>query len=327
MSCHTEWEAIESDMTRPTVYSGPDRDALLAALAAWTPRMGAHDPGPQIQAAQAMLGGKGTLIFVTDRRRELPSGVRLLAVGHPIDHCGFCGVDVTGGNWRALVRNYGTTTQQRHWWVEANGEKSPAQELTLAPGRTVELSGGFPPGTNRCELMMDSDHFPLDSRLPILMPKLKHLMIGVSAPPDYQDFIKQFLGSLERADVSGTTPDLTLAVYDPLNPELPKRTAIVLVTDPTPSTTFPQGNVTAMPHSLAADLNWSGLLANEGLSVPLKQDDETLVWQGARPLIFLRHDGAAQLLVVNFDIHASNAAELPAFVLLLHRFAEQVRAA
>jgi len=323
---HTEWEVLESDMTRPTVYSGASREGLLEAVGRWQPNMGAHDPGEQIQAAQAMLGGRGTLIFVTDRKRELPSGVRLLAVGHPFDHCGFCGMTVTGGNWRALVRNYGIATQTRRWWVEANGEKSAPEEVTLGPGRTAELSGGFPAGTTRCELVMESDGFPLDSRLPMLMPRLKRLAIRVISPPEYQDFIKQFLGSIERADVSGTAPDLTLDVYDPLSPGMPGGAAIVLVSDPTPSATFPPGNVTAAARSLAAELNWSGLLANESLGVPPKAGDETLVWQGDQPLIFLRHEGGAAQLVVNFDIRASNAPELPAFVLLLHRFAEQVRA-
>lgn len=87
--------------------------------------------------------------------------------------------------------------------------------------------------------------------------------------------------------------------------------------------------MTAADRSLAAELNWSGLLANESLGVPAKPEDETLVWQGDRPLIFLRHEegAAAPLLVADFDIRASNAPKLPAFILLLHRFAEQIRAA
>jgi len=326
-AAHTEWQLIESDMTRPTVYSGPSRDALLAALRTWKPHLGAHDPSPQIQAAQAMLGGKGTLIFVTDRNRTLPAGVHLLAVGHPFDHCGFCGMTVTGSTWRALARNYGATPQQRNWWIEANGQKSPPRDLTLDPGRAVQLTGAFPPGATRCELVMDADAFPLDSRLPILMPQLKRLSIRISPAPEYQDFFKQFIGSLDRVDASPTAPDLTLSVYDPMNPGLPRTPAIVLVSDPSPSSTFPEGNVTAAANSLAAELNWSGLLANESMAVPPKPDDETLVWQGDRPLIFLRHEGPAPLLVVNFDIRASNAPELPAFILLLHRFAEQIRAA
>jgi hypothetical protein len=326
-AAHTEWQVVETDLTRATIYSGPDRQGLLAAVRAWQPHLGAHDPGPQIQAAQAILGGKGALIFVTGRKLPLPSGVRLLAVGHPFDHCGFCGVTIDGANWRALARNYGATTQQRNWWVEAAGQKSPPRNVTLPPGGAVELSGAFPPGASRCELVMDADAFPLDSRLPMLIPQLKRLAIGVAPDPDYQDFFKQFVASLDRADVSGTAPDLALAVYDPLAPALPGVPAMVFVSDPTPSTTYAPGNVTAAANSLAAELNWSGLLAHESLGVPLTQDDETLVWQGDRPLIFLRHGAGSPLLVVNFDIRASNAPELPAFVLLLHRFAEQIRAA
>jgi hypothetical protein len=326
-AAHTEWQVLETDMTRPTVYSGPDRAALMDALRAWEPHLGAHDPGPQIQAAQSILGGNGTLIFVTDRKRQLPAGVRLLAVGHPFDHCGFCGVTVEGTAWRALARNYGSTAQQRRWWVEAggaNGQKSPPQELALPPGGAVELSGAFPPGMSRCELVMDADAFPLDSRLPMLIPQLKRLSIRTAPAADYHDFFKQFLGSLDRADIAAP-PDLTLSVYDPLAPALPAGPSIVFVSDPTPSATYAPGNVTASANSIASELNWSGLLAHESLGVPLIQSDETLVWQGDRPLIFLRGEGGP-LLVVDFDIRASNAPELPAFILLLHRFAEQIRA-
>ena len=322
-AAHTEWQVVETDAARPTIYSGPKREALLAAVSAWKPHLGAHDPGAPIQAAQALLGGKGTLIFVTDRKVALPSGVRLLAVGHPFDHCGFCGMTVTGSNWRALVRNYGAAPQQRRWWMETNGQKSPVQEMTIEAGRTVELNGAFPAGADRCELVMEADAFAVDSRLPMLVPRLKHLAIRMAPAADDQDFFKQFLGSLDRADVvSGSNPDLTLAVYDPLAPSLPKGAGLVFVTDPSPSADFAPGNVAAAAHSLADELNWSGLLAHQSLSVPAKPGDDVLVWQGARPLIFRRGD----LLVVNFDIKASNAREQPAFVLLLHRFAEQIRA-
>jgi hypothetical protein len=326
-AAHTEWQVLESDPVRPTVYSGPSREALLAAVRAWTPHLGAHDPGPQIQAAQSMLGGKGILIFVTDRKRPLPDGVRLLAVGHPFDHCGFCGMTIADGTWRALVRNYGSSTQQRNWWIETNGQKSPPRLLTLQPGGAVELSGAFPPGASHWELVMDADAFPLDSRLPMLSPRLKRLAIRSDPAPEYQDFFKRFIGSLAGAAESVAAPDLTLAAYDPAKPALPDGPAIVLMRDPSPSGALPDGSVTAAANPLASELNWSGLLAEQSPAVPPKPDDETLVWQGNRPLIFLRNAGTARQLVVNFDLRASNAAQLPAFILLLHRFAEEIRAA
>ncbi len=328
-SAHTEWQLLESDRTRPTLYSGPNRPALLEALKTWKPELGAHDPGPQLEAAQNLLGGKGTLIFVSDRKRELPAGVLLLAVGRPFDHCGFAGVSVEGSHWRALARNNGRSPQRRNWWVEAEGQKSAPQVLAFGPDATLELSGSFPPGASRCELVMDSDAFTLDSRLPFLQPRLKRLAVREdAAPPEFGSFFEKFLQSLERADAAGGgRADLELAIYDPFAPRLPQGTAIVFVSDPLPAQGAPPGSVTASGDPLAAGLNWSGLLVHDNLQIPHQPEDDVLVWQGERPLIFLRQAGAGSLLVVNFDLRASNAARLPAFVLLLHRFAEEVRAA
>jgi hypothetical protein len=59
--------------------------------------------------------------------------------------------------------------------------------------------------------------------------------------------------------------------------------------------------------------------------MPEKPGDEVLLWQGSRPLIWLRGDASQRSLVVNFDLRQSNADRLPAFVILLNRFAEEVR--
>jgi hypothetical protein len=54
--------------------------------------------------------------------------------------------------------------------------------------------------------------------------------------------------------------------------------------------------------------------------------DQVLLWQGERPLLFIRALGAIRTLVVNFDLRRSNADRLPAFVVLLHRFIDTIRA-
>jgi hypothetical protein len=52
------------------------------------------------------------------------------------------------------------------------------------------------------------------------------------------------------------------------------------------------------------------------------------MWDGSTPLVFLRAPpGQGQSLVINFDPRQSNLTHLPAFVLLVHRFAELVRTA
>src|SRR5581483_5905159 len=254
-------------------------------------------------------------------------GVRLLAVGHPLENCGFAGPTVNGREWQALVKNYGRTPQRRTWWIEANGQKSPAQELSLAPGQSSALRGEFPAGANACELVLNADEFTLDDHLPLLVPQPKPLTITAENDAAFADFVAQFTSSIEAADSTALGKnDLNVAVYDPLSPRLPDATAIVFVADPAASKNFLPGNVVAEADPLSADLNWSGLLCRDTLRVPAKPGDQTLVWQGDRPLIFLRQTGANSLLVVNFDLRASNATRLPAFVLLLHLFVERGRA-
>jgi hypothetical protein len=323
----TEWQLLDSDTSHAALYSGTDRIALLAALQKWTPHLGTQDILPALQVGQAVLHGNGILIFVSDRVCDLPEGVRLLAVGHALDNCGFCGATVKGREWRTLVKNYGTTVQKRTWWMEAGGERLAAQEVTLAPGQSVGLTGQIPPSANSCELFLESDAFTLDDRLPIVLPEPKRLRVGVQANTPFADFFSQFAGSIEAADVGAEKADVQFRVYDPFAAQLPEATAVVFVADPQPPNELLPGNVAAENHPLTNGLNWSGLLCRHSFRVPAKPGDEILLWQGARPLIFLRETAGASLLVVNFDTRVSNAAQLPAFIILLHRFIDQVRAA
>jgi hypothetical protein len=326
-SARTEWQLLDSDTSHAALYSGTDRAALLAALQKWTPHLGTQDVLPALQVGQTLLHGNGILIFVSDRICDLPEGVRLLAVGHSLDNCGFCGATVKGREWRTLVKNYGATVQKRTWWMEAGGERFATQELTLSPGQSVGLTGQIPVSANSCELFLDADAFSLDDRLPIVLPEPKRLRIGVQANTPFADFLNQFTGSIEAADASGENPDVQFRIYDSFAAQLPDATAVVFVADPEPLNEFLPGNVAAENHPLTEGLNWSGLLCRHSFRVAAKPGDEVLVWQGDRPLIFLRTNGNASLLVINFDTRASNAAQLPAFIILLHRFVEQVRAA
>ena len=324
-AARTEWHLMGTDVTRAKLYSGADRTALLAAVRDWKPHLGAHDFTPALQMAQGVLRGSGTVVFASDRASAVPEGVRLLAVGRPLENCGFAGATVDGSQWRVLVRNYSRTAQRRTWWVEAKGQQSQAQELTLEPGQSVALNGAMPEGADACEVILSGDEFPLDDRLPVVQPQPKRLEIASTANAPFADFFNQLLESVEAADPASGKGDVGLAVYNPFAPALPDSTAIVFVADPAPSTKLLAGNVVAENHALNAESNWSGLVARETMRVAAKPGDQTLVWQGDRPLVFLREEGATSLLVVNFDLRASNAARLPAFVLMLHRFIEQVR--
>jgi hypothetical protein len=320
----TEWQLLESDPARPKLYSGTDRAALLHAAAQWQPHLGTHHFAPAVELAQMLLRGAGTLLFVSDRATPLPEGVRLLAVGRPLENCGFTGVTFDGDEWRVLVRNYGRTAQRRTWRIAARGEQSPPQELALEPGQSLALTGKIPEGADACELLLDADEFPLDDRLPLVRPAAKRLTISTADSP-FSEFLAQFTRSIEAVEHGTTNPDVWLTTTEADPPQLPNTTAIVFVHDPTPTGKLLPGNIVAVHHPLNPEANWSGLLVQETEHLTPAPNEQTLLWQGERPLIFLREHGSTIQLVVNFDLAASNAARLPAFVLLLHRFVEQVR--
>jgi hypothetical protein len=171
---------------------------------------------------------------------------------------------------------------------------------------------------------MSGDQFAIDDRLPIVRPRPKMLRVAVeSGEPIFERFAK----TISDAEPGGADADLCLHVYDPLAPEpIPPR-SISEVRDPAPTEKYVPGTIVAENHPLTRGLNWQGLLVRDTLTIPPRPGDEVLVWAGARPLIFLRGGPDAPSLVLNFHIPQSNADRLPAFVVLLSRFAESVRAA
>lgn len=321
----TEWKLVESDTAHPALYSGTNAARLLQVAAAWQPHLGAHDFAPAFAAAQTLLHGTGTIVFLTDRPVPVPEAVHLLAMGHPLENCGFAGSAIEDGQWRVLVHNYGAQPQRRQWWIESAGQKSPLNEVAIPPGQTATLTGAFPAGADRCEVVLTPDDFTWDDRVPILLPKPKAIAIAAGdAPPKSREFFSRLLASLPHRAVGAAEPDLRLAMFDPFHPEIPPAPAILFIDDPLPKE-YLVGEIVAENHALTEGLNWSGLLCREATPMPAEPGDRTLVWSGSRPLVFLRPTPAGPLLVVNFDVSASNATRLPAFVLLLHRYVEEVR--
>ena len=318
----TEWRVLETDTSRPTLYAGDDVHAALDALTRWQPRLGTHDFAPALRTAQSLARGTGLALFVTDRPTALPDGVALLAVGHPLDNCGFAGLTVEEDAWHALVKNYAGTPQTRSWHVETAGAASAPQTLTLEPGQTRTLSGPFPTAQDRCELVLSGDKFPLDDRLPIVRPQPKPLTVAAQPGTPLDAFLTRFAASIPDSAPVVNAPDVRLAVNDPAAPG----PAVVFATQDAPAANFLTGDIVAENDPLTTGLAWNGLLVRDTPSLPAQPDDETLLWQGERPLIFLRGGGSHRSLFVNFDLRQSNADRLPAFVVLLNRFVETIRA-
>jgi hypothetical protein len=156
-------------------------------------------------------------------------------------------------------------------------------------------------------------------------------------PPELEETIDQVVASLgevdlfnpdaaAEADAKGAkAPDFFLYAYDPLSPSLLDGNALVLLKEVTLPNRYLTGRIAAENHPLMNGLNWQGLIARRSPGVTPADSDTVLLWQDERALIFLRNEAGSRQLYLNFELATSNAARMPAFIVLLHRFVENLR--
>ncbi len=332
----TEWLLLESDNTRPPLYHGEDRSALLDALNNWHANLGPHDPAPVLRAARVSVGDPGLVFFVTYHpppNGPLPVAAQPLAYGHPLDNVGISasGVEEEGTKtvWRVLVCNYSDKPQKRAWWIESGSQKSPAQTLELKPGETLPLQAEFPPNTDRMVFALEPDEFTLDDRAALVLHEPKKLSVAFRGPDDFTPYIKPIAGLINNiAPVdAGAAPDILFDIGGNLG-NTPPNLARVHFGDESEYAASDDVHTHPAPvkHPLMDALNWSGLLFHPLPPPPSRLGDTTLLWDGVKPLVTLNEEpGHGPTLSFNFDPRHSNATHLPAFVLLINRFAEMVR--
>ncbi len=330
----TDWLLLESDPTRAPLYHGEDRNALLAALSRWTPNLGPHDAAPALRSARAAVGNDGLVFFVTDRAPEentLPALTLPLAYGHVLDNVGVAAASAEKHEgqplWRALVRNYSTTTQKRTWWLEAGGQRTPPQTLELAPDQTVALQGAFPEGADRIVLALEPDAFATDDRAPLVLPQAKSLHLAVAGPEDFVHLVEPLTRMFEGVQSSTKASDADLLFSLGSAPTAPPPlNQIFFSAAATTTSQLIHARPAADPDPLMEGLNFSGLIFQPAPVLTPKPEDTTLLWDGATPLIFVHpQSGGGRTLVFNIDPRHSNLLRLSAFALLVDRFAEEVR--
>ncbi len=329
---------LESAPNRPRLYAGDSVKDLQAALEKWQPLEGIIDPTQAIRLARSLVSRDGTVIYLTDTPVEsLPFDARLMAVGATIDNVGFTGVNFSSADgtlvWEALVRNYGKSAADRSWTLQSSRGVTAARPIHLEPGALVTLQAAFPQDATDVSLVLSGDRFTLDDTLPLVAPKPKTLTIFAATSPANSDLSQKLLRALDAAIATNdaASADLSIISYDPLDPVLPPGNSIVSVSDSTRAGAYLKGGIIAAPNPLMDHLNWQSLLVRETIELERSPSDTVLLWQDKRPLIFLRESPAtkehpaSRQLCFNFDLHLSNAAQQPAFIVLLHRFAETIR--
>lgn len=348
-AAHTEWHLLESDARKPTLYAGEDLPLLIQSFEKWEPLMGTHRPDDVLLTARGLVKENGIVIFLTDRKTEVPSDVALLSAGEDIGNVGFAGVEVnladetgkaaTGMKWSVLVKNHGTEPVSRAWHMELPASPDitpPASSLQIAAGQTVALKGELPPDVERAVLVLEGDGFTADDRMPLQkpLPRMAVVEIHVGGAPG--EALQKMLGASQHVTLrrpAGAAADAKLGAADLSVSELGTPTngnAIHVVVGSGEEAALDPTWTVAENHTLTRDLNWMGLLTPRPLELTLTENDEPLLWKGDHLLALLRHerteDGRPfRRLLLGWDLAQSNAARHPAILVMLHRFVESVR--
>jgi hypothetical protein len=314
------------------IYSGESADDMFAALEKFSPTAGVTDPSYTLRLARSIVSNEGIVIYLTDTPLEkLPYDAHLISVGRPIENVGFTGVsfETIEGSliFRAIVRNYGTEPATRSWALVAQNGKSEPKPFEVKPGSFTTIQAAFPENSQQVRLLLTPDEFQLDDVLPMVAPQPKELKLFAATSPAFRDLSEKLLRSLASTISSNDAAesDLVITSYDPLDPVVPQSNAILFVEDPTSAGKYLSGGILAEAHPLMDGINWQSLLVRETLQLPRNSSDRVLLWQEKRPLIFLREEAGKSILCFNFDLRLSNATQQPAFIVLLHRFAESLR--
>ncbi len=329
-----ELTLMESAPGRPRLFAGSSVAELKAVMEKWQPLDGLTDPSQALRLARSLVSREGTVIYLTDTPTDLlPFDAKLIAIGEPIENVGFTGVTFATEEgalvWRALVRNYSISDVDRNWSVVTSSGSTAPRPIHLAAGSLITLQSAFPIDEKSVRICLTSDRFPLDDTLPIVAPAPKALALFTATSPAFADLTGKLLRSLDAAvpTQDKATADLSISSYDPLDPVLTAGHSIVFMEDSTRTGAYLKGGVVAAANPLMDGLNWQSLLVRETIMLDPAPADTVLLWQEKRPLIFLRETMGNQQLCFNFDLRLSNAASQPAFIVLLHRFAESIRAA
>jgi len=327
-----ELTLIPSTPGEDRLYAGSSTEQLLAALEGYTPNGGLTDPSYSLRLARSIVSKDGIVIFLTDTPTEaLPYDSQLVSVGRPLGNVGFTGISFAEKEgaltWQAIIRNYGDEPTKRTWSLKTKTSATEPREFEIGAKSFVTIQAAFPEGSEEVCIALSPDDFTLDDTMPVIAPRPKALELYTATSAAFRDLTDKLLRSLASTrpsnDAAGS--DLAITSYDPLNPSLPNSNAILFVEDPTSAGKYLKGGILAEAHPLMDGINWQPLLVRETLQLPRKPSDRVLLWQEKRPLIFLRENGDDLILCFNFDLRLSNATQQPAFIVLLHRFAETIR--
>ena len=331
-AANVELWLMESDPAKSKIYRGKSTEEMLLALENWLPGSGSIDQSNALRVARSLVGAEGAITYITDTplADTPPYNASAIAIGQATDNCGITGVSFEQRDdkliWKTIIRNYSETDQSRTWQLETPTGESRPKTISLPARSLTTIQGVFPTGVPRCRVVLGNDAFDLDNSIPLVRPAPKPLLIHSTLPLESKVLSDRMLASFPN--LTNTPEPATADLIVTSTATTPSQThLIVSPQDKVSSRPYLTGTIVASRHPLTEGLNWQTLLVRATLALPHTESDDILIWQGNRPLIFLRHHPTSgnKALILNFDINQSNALKQPAMAVLLLRFCEQLR--
>lgn len=327
-----EYWLHESNPSKPRLYHGNSLEDLLKTIDHWKPLDGASDPTHALRISRSLTGKEGALVYLTDTpKKSIPYNAFVHSIGSTTANCGFTGIsfETRDGQaiWKTLVRNYSDEQQTRTWYLENDkGQRTPEKTLTIAPNKIISLSGAIPKGSLTAKIVLSPDKFTLDDILPLIIPQPKTLLVHSSAYEPFQKLTSSITSGFANTETAPTAEQSDTQLITQSDLPLLTNNAICFNNSTVRDSVYLQGNIVAEKHELVADLNWQSLLIRGVPSIPHTENDQVLLWQGTRALIFLRPLAQdKQCLIFNFDITLSNIDKSESSVVLLYRFLNGIR--
>ena len=327
-----EYWIIQSNPSRPRLYHGDSLEDALAAIEKWTPSDGATDPTHALRTARSLAGAEGAVLYLTDTPTERAAyNAHIHSVGSHKENCGFTGVTFETKDdklfWKTLVKNYSSEPVSRTWYFEdEQGRRTAEKSVTIQPGKIISLKGAFPANSNQAKIVLSPDLFTADDVLPIIRPVPKSIILEGGTIPAYQKLAENLSKSFPNISPSKKPEDTDIKFITLAQLETTESHSVSFTQPSTQGKKYLTGPILAEKHPLILGLNWQSLLVRDSAHIPHTEADEVLLWQGSRPLIFLRSlDKKKQSLVFNFDITQSNFNKSDSAIVLLLRYFNQIR--
>lgn len=343
-AARTRWIIMGTSDRKAALYRGTEASQAKEALQNWNPVRGTHDAERVLTQVAGTVGDTGVSWFITNAQERCPAGQASIGVGRNLSNVGFVGslyLDSPGRkSWRAAVKNHSSEAQSRILTVSAGGEKKLEKTLEIPAGALVEEEIPSPGAGVECILSLTPDEFTADDILPLVEPQPRPMGVSVEVKGKASEFFRKLVDSMPGLKaVSPAQAGLRIVSAGAMEnirqekeaareekkegttENRPEATFLVVSPGESGKKNLLVSPVVAERDSLTEGLSLGGLLSPGVVRSEAPASAQVLYWQGGKPLVWSESDK----LVFNWPWDESNADRLPAVVLLIRRYWENVR--